>query len=481
MLQSSLISFIACSGSRATTIYDKNNLTEMVSSQTSNVSNMIVFPVIQGIPGVSNDNGSLNLGEEIAERSRLDYRAEEFPVRSGLKRLIDDILRNEGVPVEIGAIPWVESDYDVGCHSHMAAAGPWQFIRGTAIDLGLEMNDEIDERYSWIAATRAAARYLREMHSRLGEWSLAIAAYNCGEGMVYSRMGENLLSFEQIDLPDETEQFVPRVAAAVQAYTRIDVDNDRLAVVWIPSGFDLRLLAASLDVHPDSIMNLNRQYLKEKTPGQGDGWEIIIPADFAVEAFRKAWEIDRSRYRVNSGDSWISIAASLGVAESSIREVNPDIILYPDIYLELPVSERTPVNMAYGGSESVIVYTVKSGDTLGEIGEIAGVSSVEVARWNEMSPEDMIFPGQRLVLWMTEDSDNSLSEVGEGSEIPDLVTGDRGIEHLVVEGDTLWDISLKYNVSIEQIIYLNSLENSVLSIGDVLVIIEEQETCNGAF
>ena len=395
-------------------------------------------------------SGILDIDPALAERSSLLYRASNFPAQPGLKELLESILVVEGVPAEIAALPWVESDYCVGCHSVAGAAGPWQFLRETASDMGLRMDSLVDERYSWTVATRAAATYLRGMRRRLGDWTLAIAAYNCGEGVVAASLPRDYHSFDQIDLPGETEQFIPRVSAATIAYRQLEPSTSSLSVVLVPPDMDLRVLAALIDVHPDTVVLLNRHYLKEITPSDGEGWEVVVPSRLAPSVFRTSWGLaDGRRYPVSSGSgSWGVIASSLGVSEDALRSANPGVALSPGTRLQVPPSERTPVNEAYGGREDFIVYIVRTGDTLGGIGESVGVSSREVALWNDMSPDEVIYPGQRLVLRTRGDTD---AQVQPADSAPEIVTGGGRLEHEVREGDTLWDISLRYGVTVEQI------------------------------
>jgi LysM repeat protein len=147
------------------------------------------------------------------------------------------------------------------------------------------------------------------------------------------------------------------------------------------------------------------------------------------------------------------------------------------MYIDIPESQRQPVNAGYIENPQFIRYTVRMGDTMGAIAATVGVSSREVAAWNEMSPDDTIFPGDVLLLRRSGNSSAleqqlNMPTLPEGDEI-DIVSGGGRIEHTIVEGDNLWDIALRYGVSIEQIMYLNSLESNILSLGDVLVIIPE--------
>lgn len=433
--------------------------------------------MLQGAASEDHEAPSTDIPASLALQSDVQYRAESIPGRSDIRDLVERILRTEGVPVEIAALVWIESDFTVGCYSRMGAAGPWQLMPTTGRELGLQIDDLIDERYSWVASTRAAARYLLHLHEMFDDWSLAIAAYNCGPGRVQAGLRGGGNTFGEIELPGETDAFVPRFASAVEAYLELDEESEMLAVVWVPSGFDLRLLAAETRMNVDSLMEMNRSYLLEKTPDEGHAWEIVVPADLAGEIFNKAWSIDPGRYHVKSGDSWNSIAFSLGVSKDVLMSLNTVASLQPGMYIGIPESQRRPVNAGYVENPQFIRYTVRMGDTMSEIAATVGASSREVASWNDMSPDDTIFPGDVLLL-RRPDSSTESRETEETPALPEnseinIVSGDVRIEHVVIEGDTLWDLAIRYGVSIEQIMYLNSLEDNTLSIGDVLVIVPE--------
>ncbi len=401
----------------------------------------------------------------LADRSDVSYRSDRFPGSTGIARLVERILQEEGVPQELAALPWIESSYQVGVYSSAGAAGPWQIMRDTGRLLDLRIDSEIDERYSWIAATRAAARYLHYLHCLFGNWGLALAAYNCGEGAVLRASARSQGSVETLDLPGETRSFVPRFANALRAYQAVEMTGDSLAVIWAPPGLDLRLLAASAGVRPDSLVSLNREFLLERTPSYGDGWEMIVPASCAAEAYSAAWSMDTGGYTVLEGDTWESIASSLGVGTASLSAANPGSSLIPGTRLSLPEPESVPVNVASGENEGYFYYTIRSGDTLSGIAQTVGASSLEVAAWNDMSRDAVIHPGQRIVLRGT-------APVGSEpvSGPPPSEAAGSGVTHTVVQGDTLWDLSMHYDVAVEQIQALNSMSGNNLRIGQVLVI-----------
>jgi membrane-bound lytic murein transglycosylase D len=136
-----------------------------------------------------------------------------------LRPVVAPILQDQGVPGEIAAIVLVESGGQPTALSPKGARGIWQFMPDTARRFGLTINSETDDRLDILKSTRAAARYLRNLHEQFGDWSLALAAYDAGEIVVRNavlRSGSThfaVLSSKQL-IPAETRAYVPAVMAA---------------------------------------------------------------------------------------------------------------------------------------------------------------------------------------------------------------------------------------------------------------------------
>lgn len=150
--------------------------------------------------------------------------------------LILEALEARGLPAELACLPMVESAFDPGAVSPAGAAGLWQLMPGTARRFGLTVNSEVDERFDVRKSTVAATTYLASLHDLFGDWSLALAAYNCGEGAM--QLALNRTSTETLPdlinacrlqyesgapLAEETLRFVPQFAAAVQVMHNSDV------------------------------------------------------------------------------------------------------------------------------------------------------------------------------------------------------------------------------------------------------------------
>jgi len=149
---------------------------------------------------------------------------------AALKRPIPDetslraIFREEGVPEELIYVGLVESGYSRDAISSAGAVGPWQFIDETGRRYGLRRSKKGDDRRNLIKSTRAAAKYLRDLHDLLGDWKLALAGYNAGENRVLKAMQQastrDFWTLRSL-LPQETAQYVPRVLAAISIAEKV--------------------------------------------------------------------------------------------------------------------------------------------------------------------------------------------------------------------------------------------------------------------
>ncbi len=456
-----ILLFSSCSGIRLlnSSASSSTSAESQASPEIRIYSEQPVFPILHGTAGRISDN-SISL--HAPHLSDLSYSPDGCPADSGRLRLLEALLRSQGAPSDLVALPWVESSYYVGDYSRVGAAGPWQFMSGTARHFRMNMTDEIDERYSWTASTRTASNYLLYLNRMFDDWHLALAAYNCGEGVVQRALSNSeRKEYGMIELPGETDAFVPRYSAALQAVRQREREEPKLSVVIVPPGLDLRLLAAESGIDPDELAENNRGFLREVTPIGQRNWEIVVPSDKAAIAFQAAWSISRDRYTVKNGDSWVSVGEATGIPANDLMEVNSSSMPPPGGVLLLPESGRIPVNSNAAVSAGFFQYTVRSGDSLGGIGALVGVSSREVALWNDMTTASTIYPGQKLLLRGTPP---------EGSDSVTILRATSEITHTVQAGDSMWALAEEYGVSVEQIMELNNKDSAALSIGENLII-----------
>ena len=255
---------------------------------------------------------------------------------------VREILREEGVPEELWVLTLLESGFRPEARSHQAAVGPWQFLGATARHTGLIMTAERDQRRDWEDATRAACRYLKELRAEFGSGLLALAAFNCGPGRVHRALAQTKKrSFWALDLPRETERYVPRALALVSLVGNGDNDPFRMDPddaldydrVTLPHSVSVESLARVCDTSPAELRKLNPSWLRSMTPGDGHPVVARVPdgkQDDVRDALedgklnpKPAPEVASAReHRVVTGDTLWSIAKRYGTRLESLRQAN---------------------------------------------------------------------------------------------------------------------------------------------------------------
>lgn len=205
--------------------------------------------------------------------------------------VFENEIHRRGMPDDLKYLAVIESMLDPNATSKSGAAGLWQFVKGTAKMVGLEVNDKIDQRRSIIKSTQAALDYLESLHDRFGDWNLAIAAYNCGPGNVNKaiKRSNNSSDFWEIrkHLPKETQKYLPRFIAAMYLmnfyhYHNLypsEVNNDLrfTSVFSITDKLDLNKLAKDLSIDNSIIRTLNPEYIKGYIPENKGRYTVRIP------------------------------------------------------------------------------------------------------------------------------------------------------------------------------------------------------------
>lgn len=284
--------------------------------------------------------------------------------------IFEQALEQEGVPLELKYLPIVESALNPNAVSPVGATGLWQFMLPTARGLGMEVNSLVDERRDPIRSSRMAARYLRQLYDIYNDWSLAIAAYNCGPGNVNKalrRAGEDSKKdFWEIYpfLPAETRGYVPCFIAANYAMNYYDKHNISPMLarrpiltdsVYVKKRVYFQQIADVLNIPIDEIRTLNPQYRQDVIPGDIKAYPLVLPSHQAlcyiisedsivahdadkytrrgvVEPATGASRVsDDGKYiiteeikfhKVKKGDTFSSLARKYGVTASSIKKAN---------------------------------------------------------------------------------------------------------------------------------------------------------------
>lgn len=407
---------------------------------------------------------------------------------------IVDQLEQRNMPLEIALLPVVESGFQPFAYSHGRAAGLWQFIPGTGELYGLSQNWWYDGRRDIIESTRAALDYLQKLHNDFNDWELALAAYNCGEGTVGRAIKRNKKAgkptdFWSLDLPRETSAYVPKlmaVAHMVKQPQKYDIslspiDNSPfLTVVDIGSQIDLALAAEMAQISIDDLYQLNPGFNRWATAPDGPH-HLVIPLD-KVDVFQQALQtlpeenrVQWTRHKIQAGDTLGVIAQHYHTTIDVIKKANgingntiragqhlliPVASGQPSEY-PLTVSQRLANRQNSAKSGNKKTYTVKAGDTWWDIARNHSIGVRTLAKWNGKAPGDMLHPGQKLVIWEKSSSKQATTASNK------LQT----VNYTIRNGDSLWKISQKFNVSVAQVREWNGLsERTLLQPGQKLTL-----------
>ena len=331
------------------------------------------------------------------------------------------IFREEGVPENVAWLGQVESAWKPTARSWAAAAGLWQFIPGTGKRYGLRRTAYLDERNSFEKATRASARYLKFLANRYGgNWELAMAGYNCGEGNVDKaiRRSGGVRNFWKAYpyLPRETRNYVPNILATIiiannpQKYgfghvrpaPRLKYDRVR-----IPSSTNLRLLAQASDTSVQYLRYLNPELRTNRTPPEP--YVIRIPAGRAnnvVAIFRRGKKVPGSRNLRKStrGETWANISRRTGVSVMALKKANPGMKT-PRGKVYVPMKANGVSATTYNRPTSIKptltvagirVVKAKTGDTVEKLAIRYKVKASDVAKLNGLFVKSKLNAGREI-------------------------------------------------------------------------------------
>ncbi len=287
----------------------------------------------------------------------------------------EELIKND-IPVEFRAMPIIESALSATAVSPAGAMGLWQFMPATGKSYGLEINSLVDDRCNPQEATKAACKFLKDMYAIYGDWTLVIAAYNCGPGNVNKALARSGVdksngTFWDIYsyLPRETRGYVPAFVGASYAYAyhqqhNIPVEESPLPLatdtVHVNKIMHLGQVSEVLDIPLDMLRQLNPQYRKDIIPATTKAYSLRLPQRYVTEYIMQ-------EEAIHSKDSVY------------LKEfINPS---------EVEKAKTTP---------SYTIHRVKSGETLGAIANKYRVSTRAIIQWNNLRNPDRLSVGQRL-------------------------------------------------------------------------------------
>ena len=324
--------------------------------------------------------------------------------------MIQRVMAEEGVPQDLIYLAVAESGFNPRpSTARSRAGGMWQFMPSPVY--GLKRDSYVDERFDPEKSTRAYARYMKFLYNQLGDWYLAMAAYDHGAGNIQHEVAKTGYAdfwelYKRNELPGETRNYVPEILAAIiiannpkqYGFDDITLDPPVLTdTVTINYSVDLRLVSDLVGAPVDELMALNPSLLRMDTPPD-TSFDLHLPAGTATlfnERIALVPEDKRNSWRyhaVVAGDTIASVAREYRVEPAALSEANQ---LHASDSLEGVAAVVVPVPPSLAPSAHLRLYTVRRGDTLVTIADRFGVSLNQLRRWNKLTGIK-VEPGSRL-------------------------------------------------------------------------------------
>ncbi|WP_297888448.1 lytic transglycosylase domain-containing protein [Sulfurihydrogenibium sp.] len=198
------------------------------------------------------------------------------------------ILIEHNLPKELAFIPVIESHYINGLKSPKGAAGIWQLMPTTARNLGLVVNNKVDERLDPVKSTLAAVKYLKNLYNTFGDWKLVLASYNAGHNKVVVKTSYHGNSFASIRkyLPKQTQDYVIKflaiveVAKSIMEEKKLHKTEPSYEIVKVKGGYKLDKIALSLYLPKEKLISLNPHFLKKEIPDDGKEYNLYVPQGY---------------------------------------------------------------------------------------------------------------------------------------------------------------------------------------------------------
>jgi len=449
-----------------------------------------------------------------------------------LHHIIEEIEKR-GMPTELALLPMVESAYNPTAYSRSHASGLWQFIPATGKQYKLEQNWWVDSRRDIVASTAAALEYLQYIYDLHGDWHLALASYNWGEGAVGRAIGKNAAQglptdYLNLKMPEETRHYVPKLLALKNIFSNPHVlaslnlrgvpNRPYFATVTKTANIDVKLAAelAGMSVKDFVALNPahNRPVIKSETP-------MVIPAD-KVDAFISNLEAHEESekplcswqpYTLRAGETLEHVAPRFGMTVANLRAVNgingrikvtagqtllvaaqegadagevatgtelsataePTRVALPP---RLPLIEPTPV-------ASTRSHIVQKGETLPKLAQRYGLTLAELKKLNSLY-SDRAVPGMKLAVAATEPASKAAASTGQRTTlaeaehradtraVPVPTRSDVSVatnrQHTVAKGETLFSVAQRYHLSVSELKQINGLRAEQVNAGTRLTV-----------
>ncbi len=417
--------------------------------------------------------------------------------------IFEQALEEAGLPLELKYLPVVESALNPNAVSKHGATGLWQFMLATGKGLGMEVNSLVDERRDPYVSSRKAARYLKDLHSTYGDWSLAIAAYNCGPGAVNKavrRAGDGKHDFWSIYeyLSPETRGYVPAFIAANYVMNYYPEHGISPVIptkplvtdtVGVAGRVHFNQISEVLDIPVEELRLLNPQFRADLIPGSPEKPYMLILPSQQVHAYIvsedqiKGHEAERYARRVvvAPGDMPSESSVEMEMADPSAADVRQTLAAD-----NLPAEEPAMPARQTPAAGRPATHKVAAGETLASIAALYGVTPAEVKRWNNLR-RNSVRVGQQLRVAVDAQAETSVSADSsvpasrqqvspakakrQSKSASSSKKGKKGrkeakpTQHSIKNGENLTVIAKKYGVSVDEIKRANNMKDDDIRAG----------------
>lgn len=328
-------------------------------------------------------------------------------------------LERRGMPLEIALLPMIESAFNPVAHSSAKAAGIWQFIPSTGVNYGMKQDWWADSRRDIVAATNGALEYLSRLNGMFGgDWQLALASYNWGEGSVGRAVARSKAagkdgSYLSLDMPAETRNYLPKLQAvknivrnpAAYGITIASIANEPyFKTITLAHPIDLKRAAQLAEMSESEFVALNPAHNRPVIGGRGE-FQMLLPADKADHFLARLDANEKPRvswmaYRTRTGDRIETLAQRFGTSVAALKSVNGIRAVAPVLPAgyNLLVPSDGPSDEALGSIQNAVFtkfpeyvaprsHKVRRGETFAGIAKRYGVKPATLAQWNRMSKQ----------------------------------------------------------------------------------------------
>lgn len=369
--------------------------------------------------------------------SRPDYVARMTGRGSLYLYHVVEEVEKRGMPMELALLPFVESAFRNDAQSSAKAVGMWQFMPATGRDFDLKQNIFRDDRRDVLASTKAALDYLQRLNKMFdGDWQLALAAYNWGQGNVSKAVARNQkaglpIDYDSLRMPDETRYYLPKLQAVKNIVMRPEAfglelpavaNHPYFLTVNIDRDIDVARAAQLAELDEDTFRQFNPSMNKPVILAASSG-QILLPYDNASTFVAN---LEKHRGPLASWTAWVvprtmkpaDAAKQVGMSETGLRELNripARMLVTKGSTLLVPrtasrdqdVSEHLADHASIGFAPDVppmrrVTLKAGKGDTVASVARRYRLGTTQLAQWNRVSTKATFKPGQQIVAYVRE-------------------------------------------------------------------------------